>query len=100
MATGRDSIFVWVVRFTLSQWKCSVKKMVGWSPEAAFLCGGAPPLLLLSWHSCDGIGAKATSDQQCFKSYMNLPFMMVWLLWIHKVLWAAKMTHSALESPH
>jgi hypothetical protein len=39
MATGQDSIFAWVVRFTLSQRKCSVKKMVGWSPEVAFLCG-------------------------------------------------------------
>jgi hypothetical protein len=39
MATGQDSIVVWVVRFTLSQWKCSVKNMVGWSPGAAFLYG-------------------------------------------------------------
>ena len=39
MATGRDSIFAWVVRFTLSQRKCSVKKMVGCSPGVGFLCG-------------------------------------------------------------
>ncbi len=39
MAPGQDSIFAWVVRFTLSQRKCSVKNMVGWSPGAVLLCG-------------------------------------------------------------